>query len=180
LYKLGDSDSKCEKTISFEVPVSDQGFRGYKVNYMFKLFLHAFEEKEAGKLQLMLVYPQTDEGSGSGLLKIECALNDEGENSATAQFITSWAFKFMSLGDYPYLLEGYSNSSELLATTLVRDEPQKVINIAPYELLNVVEIGAKERTDFILLVRENTAAWDLSKANSSCSHEYKLQSKTWV
>jgi hypothetical protein len=66
----------------------------------------------------------------------------------------------MSLGDYPYLLEGYSNSSELLATTLVRDEPQKVINIAPYELLNVVEIGAKERTDFILLVRENTAVWD--------------------
>ena len=128
------------------MPVSDQGFSGYKVDEMRKLFLHAFEEKEAGKLQLMLVFPQEHDGSGSGLLKIECALNDEGESSATAQFITSWIErKFMSLGDYPYLLEGYSNTSELLATTLVRDEPQKVINIAPYELLNVVEIGAKER-----------------------------------
>jgi hypothetical protein len=172
LNKLGDSDKKCITT-SFEVLVSDQGFSGYKVGSMRELFLHAFEEKETGKVQLMLVFPQTNQGSGSGLLKIECALNEECK-SATAQFMTSCYRQFMSVGDYPYLLEGLSNTSELLATTLVRNEPQKVIEIAPYELLNFVEIGAKERTDFIILARENTAVWDFSKANSECTHEFKL------
>ena len=80
----------------------------------------------------------------------------------------------MSVGDYPHLLEGYSGTSELLATTLVRDEPRKVINIAPFELLNFVEIGAKESIDFIILARENTAVMDFSTANSECTHEFQL------
>ena len=91
---------------------------------------------------------------------VEATLDSSKETSEKSKWLLSCNRKLLSMGDYPYLLEGYTNTSQIVATTLVRDEPQKVFDIAPYEMLNFVEIGAKERTDFILLVRENSAVWN--------------------
>jgi hypothetical protein len=102
------------------------------------------------------------------VLLVEATLDSATATIVKSEWLTRDHRKLLSVGEYPFLLEGYPNSSQIIATTLARDEPQKVLDIAPYELLNFVEIGAREKTDFLVLVRENNAVWDIEKANRGC------------
>jgi hypothetical protein len=51
------SDPESAKTICLNVPGGDQGFCGYKVDRMSKLFLHAFKCDKVDTVQFVIVFP---------------------------------------------------------------------------------------------------------------------------